>query len=971
MQVILELLMVIERNIYRKGFKNIRYGCIVKRCLNLIFSMYEGKHIHFSPSDNRPLCSYSGKLCRQRRVNGYAFCIRHILEDKSSPFKQCAHVAKYNNQKCTNPIPSKEDREFCNSHMQVAGMVPKKERKNKKEKDALDGKFGFVDRVKGLIKEELSPDSLNCADDPYAFSEVGIDFSDSKSTAEINHRSPMRDDFVSDRLQSHAEIEQPPKTNNIVTNNAEKSKGHSQSKSCKTVNRLESKLARNKIIDKRKKNCSIDSPAFPLCGDNAGADHLQGKEKKISVVNSPKCATVDSVNVDLTTSSSAAKLCGSSATALKRSSVDSQQRPSASPERDVRTKECDSLLKTKSGTTYSVLPNTLTRKLLWRKPRDVANPVHKLNRIIDNDLNFKNNIFPLGLEASDSESGDSDGELHQRHWLSSPTDPEQWVDVKHCVLLRPVKLNLSKSELRRQCTQMRESQMVSKASQKQLCSFAQAILNASRVQPLRTAKLLDAYASNNVQPKTKVVNGTLTKQKCCYTNDETECLRTALPYTRHCVRHIMYNIDQLLFEHCTAKFADNTQCCIPVFDICHELPLCVEHARKRDNYTKMSTEPKPKKPRKKTKPSALTRPPKRGKKKKRQVSMRVNDISTVSQSSTSQDLPSSMHFDMSTDAISPGTHNLDSSVNSDLDGPLESDLGTDLDGQLSPGTIDKTLELPMDAVELANHASRLLEEHDFSEVLNKIPDDAFQELFNDSGKNGSLSPNKEEAEELERALAAVDKDVKSFAKFHPEHLSLHDSLLQSDNLSATIDSTLSDLGGTGLGIDSLHVITSSLSSSDLNSLSQVLSSMTSEGTLPILSEISDSAVHSDITSGFSIGSHPLLCGRIDSSISDQFACDPLETSSSQTSYWLNEQSSALHNGPNGLLSPNGDGYTLPSKYNQHSHITSVSNKIVDNTKGRHNFNNINHTNVLDNSIGISNVGSLVMELADNSTESVS
>jgi len=43
----------------------------------------------------------------------------------------------------------------------------------------------------------------------------------------------------------------------------------------------------------------------------------------------------------------------------------------------------------------------------------------------------------------------------------------------------------------------------------------------------------------------------------------------------------MYNVDQLLFEHCTAKFSDNTQCCVPVFDICHELPLCLEHARKR------------------------------------------------------------------------------------------------------------------------------------------------------------------------------------------------------------------------------------------------------------------------------------------------------------------------------------------------------------------------------------------------------
>ena len=74
----------------------------------------------------------------------------------------------------------------------------------------------------------------------------------------------------------------------------------------------------------------------------------------------------------------------------------------------------------------------------------------------------------------------------------------------------------------------------------------------------------------------------LVKRKCSYRQGEADaCCSLALPCTQHCVRHIMYNVDQLLFEHCTAKFSDNTQCCVPVFDICHELPLCLEHARKR------------------------------------------------------------------------------------------------------------------------------------------------------------------------------------------------------------------------------------------------------------------------------------------------------------------------------------------------------------------------------------------------------
>ena len=74
--------------------------------------MYEGKNVHYSAVDGKPLCSYSGKLCKQRRLNGYAFCIRHVLEDPGARFKQCQYVARYNNQRCTNPIPDNEDRMY-------------------------------------------------------------------------------------------------------------------------------------------------------------------------------------------------------------------------------------------------------------------------------------------------------------------------------------------------------------------------------------------------------------------------------------------------------------------------------------------------------------------------------------------------------------------------------------------------------------------------------------------------------------------------------------------------------------------------------------------------------------------------------------------------------------------------------------------------------------------------------------------
>jgi len=71
--------------------------------MTVVREMYEGKNIHYSPLDHKPLCSFSGKLCKQRRLNGYALCLRHVLEDPAAPFRQCSYMVR-NKQQCTNPI---------------------------------------------------------------------------------------------------------------------------------------------------------------------------------------------------------------------------------------------------------------------------------------------------------------------------------------------------------------------------------------------------------------------------------------------------------------------------------------------------------------------------------------------------------------------------------------------------------------------------------------------------------------------------------------------------------------------------------------------------------------------------------------------------------------------------------------------------------------------------------------------------
>ncbi|CAN7984056.1 unnamed protein product, partial [Ixodes hexagonus] len=141
---------------------------------------------------------------------------------------------------------------------------------------------------------------------------------------------------------------------------------------------------------------------------------------------------------------------------------------------------------------------------------------------------------------------------------------------------------------------------------------------------------------------------------------------------------------------------------------------------------------------------------------------------------------------------------------------IEPDLTSDLENQFSPDTIEKSLELPLDAAELANQATKLLEEHDFTEVLNKISDDAFSDFFAES-KNGEYVPSKEETEELERALAAVSKDV---------HLARESLAKLSGATSSGEVPDLPDL------VDAFPDLP--LSSSDLTSLTQALMGNTPE-----------------------------------------------------------------------------------------------------------------------------------------------
>jgi len=84
------------------------------------------------PGDGHLLCSYPLHLCSREKFAGHDFCLRHILDDRSAPFKQCNYTftkTQGNNppRRCPRPAPKSDRKDgFCVEHSRKALMTRQK-----------------------------------------------------------------------------------------------------------------------------------------------------------------------------------------------------------------------------------------------------------------------------------------------------------------------------------------------------------------------------------------------------------------------------------------------------------------------------------------------------------------------------------------------------------------------------------------------------------------------------------------------------------------------------------------------------------------------------------------------------------------------------------------------------------------------------------------------------------------------------
>ncbi|XP_019632217.1 PREDICTED: LOW QUALITY PROTEIN: INO80 complex subunit D-like [Branchiostoma belcheri] len=721
-------------------------------------SMYQGKHIHYSEVDNKPLCSYSPKLCKQRRLNGYAFCIRHVLEDRSAPFKQCEFVAKYNNQRCTNPIPKSQDRNYCNSHLQVMGLAPKKERrKTSKEK----------------VKKE-SDNLLHVGNFP-AWDPV------------MPPVPPIT-------------IKQEPPDEPVFRKPDPPAKGKS------VKSRLHNKITQNRL-KKEDLNCH-QLPSF-------SSSHMAVPPPSPHLSLHPFHTSMMPFHSSLPPSPMSYPL-------------PPPYIPPTVPFMATRPRK----------------PTKCVRKYLHEARRS---EVRRLMKLLQCREEARVDLFSL-IESSDSEDESHDSLPWQHSWFSDDSEEEDSSDSVDASPVRPrdKRLVTVHRGLCRKYAQLLQSLRRSADKQALNQQESRAVLGSYGSDRRETVEVLreesrhrDSVAVRHSHRPSVRRRDVGVSRVCTGDWEGQKCTRRALPLTRFCVQHVGANPDQLLYQRCTARFSDGRQCSTTVFDIAHERPLCLEHARKRELSQKREADrkaaaalaaqhgPPPKKPRKKSK-SSHSRSSKKSKSKKKRNSRPQKPIPPAKPVGNN-DISLSLGID--TSALSPAPEGID-----------PDDITEDLQ-ELDGHDIEKSLELDIDdtdlnidnvqsALEGTHHAPGLLESHDFADVLPKLPEDLEGFDFF-TGKNGEFVPTREEAEELERALEAANDVVKKLqsnnelpslimqADGQDNHMTGHmisqgSGLMDHGSLSQSTPALdVGSLMNNDLGNSDLHIRDSGLNSFDL------------------------------------------------------------------------------------------------------------------------------------------------------------
>lgn len=491
--------------------------------------MFVGKHIHYSEVDRKPLCSYSPKLCKQRRLNGYAFCIRHVLEDRSAPFRQCEYVAKYNNQRCTNPIPKTQDRKYCSSHLQVMGVLPKKERK--KKQDALESLALNITVPSLALKASTDLDHLPLTSPSSLISLLPLD--------------PYTY-FKSDKLEKES----------LSFGNKALCQPIPSSKQKPNVLPVISAISQH----------SLPSP-HRVSFKQTGGPTQTAAPCKLSLSSS------------LEHPSPPSKV----STRIVSPSLTKPSTTKPNPEMCLQPIYTKVVIAETSEMSLKIVKTNKITVMRRSQPSQLQAPcLVQLHRLMEEQRKAHSDLRPYS--GLDHWTEDSAGEEEWK--VERMASAQLRILQEKCAVAsgsRAQRLTGLCSYLRQRHKHLLSEERSHRRKRKSQHPLRKALLQAATHDPKHTADLIQNKLSGISRSTDTVVESSNPGLCVAEVKDDT-CTNRSLPYSRHCFQHILQNRSQHLFSSCTARFADGAQCSVPVFDITHQTPLCEEHAKKMDNF---------------------------------------------------------------------------------------------------------------------------------------------------------------------------------------------------------------------------------------------------------------------------------------------------------------------------------------------------------------------------------------------------
>ncbi|KAK6639287.1 hypothetical protein RUM43_007559 [Polyplax serrata] len=437
-----------------------------------------------------------------------------------------------------------------------------------------------------------------------------------------------------------------------------------------------------------------------------------------------------------------------------------------------------------TGTSPAISPGRLRITSLEQSKHEslerIWNIRNKLKGLKKDHLHF-------GLTINDGDYDDNSNSeclLFQNYWFSVCGDYDSTSNNDRG---RDTKLSQLKVELRHKIKQLQW-----RYKDEYRDKVVELLVDSARKQPNLTAFLIRLENSkfNNRKKMWRVKPFNLLRPiLCSYANPESgqKCQEHAMPCIKFCQQHITQSNDQLLFTSCSALRSDNTSCQAAVLNQSMENPLCLQHKRlvSKSEMPKKLFNSKPvvrsAQPRKRSRSSTSgSNRSGRSRKRRRSGHKERNDVLGGNELSESAANTSPSVFNFGKDYHNNSSFQNHPNVSGNS--PVISQCGIDESQEVEVG--EEVLAIAEDLpLELATQATKLLEEHDFTNVLNHIPADAFNDLFTEDKEE--YEPTPQETEELDRALEAVDKDVKSLEKLSQTQ-GILDTLLDEQTIAQTL-----------------------------------------------------------------------------------------------------------------------------------------------------------------------------------------